>query len=167
MVIRNERPEDARRLRELHRAAFGGNVEADLVDTLRDAGCALVSLVAEDAGGLIGHLLFSPVTLEGRPSLNMMGLAPMAVTPPRQRQGTGSFLVAEGLARCRALGAGAVVVLGHPDYYTRFGFRAAGGYGLACEYDAPAEAFMALELVPGYLDEAGGTVRFHPAFPRE
>jgi putative acetyltransferase len=93
-----------------------------------------------------------------------MGLAPMAVLPARQRQGIGSALVRDGLGRCRELGYEAVVVLGHPGYYPRFGFVPASRFGIGCEYDVPAEVFMALELVPGALRGKPGTIRYHPAF---
>ena len=106
-----------------------------------------MSLVAEDAGTVIGHTMFSPVSLGGFAGL-MMGLAPMAVTPARQRRGIGSALVRAGLECCREMGAAAVVVLGHPDFYPRFGFMPAARLGLSCEYDVPAEAFMAMELEP-------------------
>lgn len=88
----------------------------------------------------------------------------MAGTPALQRQGIGSALVRAGLGRCRDLGAGAVVVLGQPAYYPRFGFQPAVRFGIACEYDAPEEAFMLIELVPGYMRGTVGTVQLHPAF---
>ena len=94
----------------------------------------------------------------------MMGLAPMAVAPARQRGGIGSALVRAGLERCREMGAAAVVVLGHPDFYPRFGFLPAARLGLSCEYDVPAEAFMAMELEPNGLRGAAGIVSYHPAF---
>lgn len=124
----------------------------------------LVSLVALDEGAIVGHILFSPVTVDGHPELLLMGLAPMAVAPEHQRRGIGSALVEAGLTACKALGATAVVVLGHPEYYPRFAFRPASGWGLVSEYDAPDEAFMALELRDGALRGVSGTVRYHPAF---
>lgn len=93
-----------------------------------------------------------------------MGLAPMAVLPSHQRRGIGSALVRAGLQHCRQLGIGAVAVLGHPDYYPRFGFRPSTRFGISSEYDAPAEAFMVLELQEGYLAGRSGVIRFHPAF---
>jgi putative acetyltransferase len=90
--------------------------------------------------------------------------APMAVAPPRQRSGIGSALVKAGLAHCKELGAVAVVVLGHPEFYPKFGFSPAARFGLKCEYDVPAEAFMAIELRAGILRGASGTVKYHAAF---
>jgi len=162
--VRAERGDDHEAVRALHQAAFETPAESALVDALRARAQPLVSLIAEDEGAVLGHILFSPVTLPGRPELRIMGLAPMAVVPARQRGGIGSALVRAGLEACRALGCDAVVVLGHPSYYPRFGFAPATTFGIGCEYDAPAEAFMALELQPGCLDGATGTVQFHPAF---
>jgi putative acetyltransferase len=93
-----------------------------------------------------------------------MGLAPMAVLPAEQRRGVGSALVQAGLDRCRQLPCGAVVVLGHPAYYPRFGFSPASRFGVTCEYDVPDEVFMAMELEPGFLRDKPGTIRYHPAF---
>ena len=165
MQIRPERTTDHPHVHHVNTAAFGQPAEADLVDKLRARAEPLISLVAADADGtLVGHILFSPVTLDGHPELGLMGLAPMAVAPDRQRSGIGSALVEAGLDACRALGTAAVVVLGHPEYYPRFGFRPASHWDLASEYDAPDEAFMALELEAGALRGATGTVRYHPTF---
>jgi len=165
MRIRPEHATDIDAVRTVNLAAFDTRVEADLVEALREQASPLVSLVAEDVTGVVGHILFSPVTLDGPPRPGFMGLAPMAVLPARQRQGVGASLVREGLERCRQIGAGAVVVLGHADYYPRFGFVPASRFGLRCQYGVPDEAFMALELLPGAFAGRSGTVRYHPAFP--
>lgn len=104
------------------------------------------------------------MTLSGHDDLKIMGLAPMAVAPSQQRRGIGSALVRAGLERCRALGAGAVVVLGHPAFYPRFGFVPSTHFNIACEYDMPEEAFMVMELERGFLRGASGTIRYHEAF---
>ena len=108
--------------------------------------------------------MFSPVMLVGEPELNIMGLAPMAVVPTYQRLGIGSALVRAGLEKCARLGFGAVVVLGHPTYYPRFGFVPSTRWNIRSEYEAPPEAFMAIELEAGYLHGKAGTIRYHPAF---
>jgi putative acetyltransferase len=166
LQIRAQRPTDAAAIRHVTIAAFGTAVEANLVEALLAEAEPVVSLVAEDAGALVGHILFSPVTLSSEPQLPVMGLAPMAVLPARQRQGIGSALVREGLTECYRRGIGALVVLGHPAYYPRFGFRPASHFGIVSEYDVPDDVFMALELAPGVLEGKAGTVRYHPAFGR-
>lgn len=164
MIIREERQGDIERIREVNLAAFETSAEADLVDALRRQAMPLISLVAEDDGNIVGHILFSPVTLAGPQGVDpsLMGLAPMAVVPGRQREGVGSALVREGLGRCRQLDVGAVVVLGHPEYYPRFGFVPAARLSLRSEYDVPEEAFMVCELRDGALKGLSGTIRYHP-----
>jgi putative acetyltransferase len=165
IAIREERPEDARAVAEVNERAFGQPEEARLVAELRRRGASEVSLVAEREGKVVGHILFTRVTLgDPRFAGAAAGLAPMAVLPEEQRAGIGSALVRTGLARCAERGFAAVVVLGHPEYYPRFGFRPAHEFGLRCRYEVPPEAFMALELVPGALAGIDGVVDYHPAF---
>jgi putative acetyltransferase len=162
-TVRPEGPGDRAAIRRVHERAFGRPNEAVLVDALRDAGAHVVSLVAEDDGLVAGHVLFSPVTVG---DVGGLGLGPMAVVPERQRLGLGSLLVRHGLAECRRHGHGVVVVLGHSEFYPRFGFVPASTRGLRCEYDAPDDAFLMVELVPGALGAHGGLVHYHPAFAR-
>lgn len=164
--LRREGAGDHVAVHALHVAAFGSSLEADLVDALRPAASPLVSLVADASGLVTGHILFSPVVLPGHDGLRLMGLGPMAVLPARQRAGIGSALVRAGLEACRDIGAGAIVVLGHPRFYPRFGFAPAARLGLRCAYDAPEDAFMVVELERGHLDGATGIVAYHPAFDR-
>lgn len=163
MIIRAETGADRAAVYDVNRLAFGQPDEAELVDRLRAAGRAIVSLVAVSDGTVVGHILFSPVTVEdGGAAPHWLGLAPMAVRPARQRSGIGAALVRAGLGAARAAGATAVVVLGHPQYYPRFGFTPASRAGLRCVYDAPDEAFMAIELVAGGLAGRRGLVRYAP-----
>jgi putative acetyltransferase len=164
MAIRPEQAADVDTIATVNRAAFETSAEANLVDALRAQAEAIVSLVAEESGAIAGHILFSPVTLSGHTDVKIMGLAPMAVLPAMQRRGIGSALVRAGLERCKDLGYGAVVVLGHPDYYPRFGFVPASRFGIGCEYDVPDDVFLAIELEPGSLIEKSGTIRYHAAF---
>jgi putative acetyltransferase len=166
MNIRSEQRADIPAIRELNCAAFDASVEADLVDVLRQQAAPIVSLVADDAGSVVGHIFFSPVTLPGHADVTIMGLAPMAVRPARQRQGIGSALMRAGLAECRQLGFAAVVVLGHPGYYPRFGFVPASRFKIGCEYDVPDDVFMALELESDALKGKTGTIRYHAAFAK-
>ena len=162
LTIRPERDVDAAAIRAVTSAAFPTPAEATLVDALRRQQASVISLVAEDGDRVVGHILFSPVTLNGSDQA-MLGLAPMAVSPERQRQGIGTGLVRAGLDASRERGAAAVVVVGHPAFYPRFGFVPASRFSLRCEYDVPDDVFMAIELIPGVL-RTGGFVRYHPAF---
>ncbi len=162
--VRLEHPGDSVAVREINERAFGGPQEAELVEALR--GCAdRISLVATLDGRVIGHILFTPVTIEPcAVELRAAGLAPMAVQPEYQRLGVGGQLVRTGLDECRQRGYTAVVVVGHPDYYPRFGFVPGYTRGLGCEYPVPPEAFLVIELQPGALTGRTGLVRYRPEF---
>lgn len=164
MQIRAETEADWPAIRALNEAAFAAPAEATLVALLRKQAQPLISLVAEDEGKILGHIMFSPVVLSGHNELKIMGLAPLAVIPEHQGEGIGSELVRAGLDQCKQLDCGAVVVLGHPTYYPRFGFVPAVRFGISCEYDGSEEAFMLIELQSGYLNKLSGTIRYHPAF---
>jgi len=164
--VRPERAADVAAIRAVNLAAFGTAIEADLVDALRAEATPIISLVADGGDAIVGHILFSPVAIAASAPPRIMGLAPMAVIPARQRQGIGTALVREGLAHCRRLGAAAVVVLGHAEYYPRFGFTPASRFGLTCEYDVPDDVFMALELEAGSLRGTSGKIRYHAAFAK-
>ena len=164
MLIRAEEQRDWAAVHAVNVAAFETPAEANLVDALREQAQPLVSLIAEDHGAILGHIMFSPVSLSGNPILRIMGLAPLAVAPEHQRKGIGSALVRAGLDQCRQLGFGAIVVLGHPAYYPRFGFSSSARFGIGCEYDVPEEVFMVAELQTGSLGGASGTVKYHAAF---
>ena len=117
-------------------SAFESPSEAGLVNVLRAKARPYISLVAESDGEVIGHIMFSPISLAGHPDLKIMGLAPMSVAPEHQRRGIGSALVRAGLEQCRQTGIAAVVVLGHAKYYPRFGFSSASLFGLDSDYDS-------------------------------
>jgi putative acetyltransferase len=180
--LRPEEPGDAAAIRQIHRLAFEGEVEAEIVDAIRAAEAAVLSLVAEEAAGggaagslpsdgaagghLVGHVLFTDVTVTTADGdeIGLLSLAPVGVLPSRQGQGIGTMLIETSLEQLRAEGHPAVVVLGHPSYYPRFGFVPASSFGLRWEMDAPDEAFMALELSAGALAGVRGVVRFRPEF---
>jgi putative acetyltransferase len=164
MQIRPEHADDIFAVHAVNAAAFETSAEAKLVDALREQARPIISLVADDAAAIVGHIMFSPVTLAAHTRLSLAGLAPMAVVPSRQRQGIGSRLVREGLERCRQAGFAGVVVFGHAEYYPRFGFVPASRFGLRSEYDVPDDVFMVLELETGALQGKSGTIRYHAAF---
>jgi putative acetyltransferase len=162
-VIRQETPADHDAIREVNRLAFGREDEASLVETLREGGYARFSLVAEEGGQVVGHILFSDLPIvTPHWTVEALALAPMAVIPSRQRQGIGSLLAREGLRVCRESGHRIVVVLGHPEFYPRFGFSAGLAERLRSPFSGPA--FMAIELVPGALEGVEGEVRYPPPF---
>jgi len=169
MLFRHEQPQDADDVSAVNEQAFGRAAEGDLVEALRLAGKATLSMVAVDQGQLIGHILYSPVRLEHeRGVFPVVGLAPMSVLPRFQRQGVGSALVKESLEACRQAGHEGVVVLGHPEYYPRFGFLPASRFGIESEFDVADEVFMALELragvFQGVLQGGRGLARYGPEF---
>lgn len=159
--IRDEEPGDIDAIRDVNRQAFNQEQEGRIVDALRDNGGVLLSLVAAVNGVVVGHIMFSPLSVG--PATGA-GLAPMAVLPNYQRQGIGSQLVEQGLQRLNKAGCPFVVVLGHPDFYPRFGFRPAVESGLTCEWDVPAEAFMVAILRPELTTTLAGLARYRPEF---
>ncbi|MCK4578320.1 MAG: N-acetyltransferase [Candidatus Marinimicrobia bacterium] len=165
IVIRHETQADLKAIHEINLQAFEQSSEGDIVDALRVAGALTMSLVALSNNQIVGHITFSPVTIESKPgSFIALGLGPMAVLPEYQNKGIGSQLVETGLKDCLSLGHEIVVVVGHPKYYPRFGFIPAGPLGIECEYEVPENAFMLLELNAGALAGRTGMVKFHPAF---
>ena len=162
--IRNETPDDVPAIRDVNERAFGAPAEAQLVDRLRAANKAVVSLVAQHGEQVVGHILFSPISVTNAPgTFRGLGLAPMSVLPDFQKTGIGSQLVRHGLAACERTGCDVVVVLGHVQYYPRFGFSRAKDHGLENEYQAE-DAFMVLELKRGALHTIGGLVQFASEF---
>lgn len=151
-------------MEQVHLAAFPTSAEARLVRELLAAGKGVISLVAEQEGKIVGHLLLSPVTLDGgTTTMSGLGLAPLAVLPSFQRQGIGCHLVREAVIASRSAGWRWMVVLGHHDYYPRFGFRRASDWGIENEYGA-GDSFQVLELQPGGLAGVRGLVRYAPEF---
>jgi putative acetyltransferase len=167
--IRAEMLADVEAIRRVNELAFGRPEEADVVDRLRQARIPFLSLVAEDGSAIVGHILFTPAIVEvgqdGEQRVAGMGLAPLAVIPDRQRQGLGSLLVRRGLDLLRADGCPFVIVLGHPEYYARFGFERASAHGLACQWkDVPDDAFMVLVFDPDAMRGVSGIARYRDEF---
>ncbi len=167
MKVRAEKPEDVEAIHRVNVAAFGRESEANLVAQLRGV-ASTFSFVVVESEQIVGHIFFSPVTLKGEcaDDLLVLGLAPVAVLPDYQRQGIGSLLIQHGLKECDRFGFKAVVVLGSPEYYPRFGFTPAKEKGLKCEYTGSDEAFMLLELENGALENWVGTVKYRSEFDK-
>ena len=162
--IRTATPDDSAAVGEVHLAAFGGPAEAKLVQLICEREKALISLVALSDDRVVGHILYSRVTVTISPEcFCAVGLAPIAVQPELQRKGIGSKLIREGLGRCRQAGYDAVVVLGDPNYYSRFGFLRGADFGLQNEYGVHDE-FMVLPLSDGALEGISGMVKYLPEF---
>lgn len=163
-TVRPETPADYAAIASLTNTAFNNAAEANLIATLRCQAEDYIALVAEQHGEVVGHILFSPASLDKAPDCKIMALAPMAVSNVLQHQGIGSALVRAGLEQCNKQGVAAVVVLGHPGYYPRFGFTPASRFNISCPWQAPDNAFMLLELTPGVLKGKSGRVVYQPAF---
>ena len=162
-MIRERTPADDEAIRHLNDAAFGGSYESRLVAGLRAAALAMIELVAVEQSVIVGHILFSQLAVTlGGVQIKALSLAPMSVRPDHLRRGVGSSLVRRGLELAHERGWQAVIVLGHPDYYPRFGFSAQLARALKGPFTG--DAFMALELVPGALHGVDGQVVYPPPF---
>ena len=168
MNIRKEQSSDIKKIWQINSEAFETDAEANLVNALRDSACTFISLVAENQNKFVGHILFTPVELTDNKNnenkLKILGLAPMAVLSQHQNKKIGSKLVEAGLEHCKSLGYDAVVVLGHENYYPKFGFVPSIKFGIKSEYDVPDEVFMIFELVPECLKNHGGVIKYHEVF---
>ena len=165
VTIRPEEERDHSAVRQVNLCAFETTLEADLVDAVRPAARPLISLVAELDGTVVGHILFTPVTVrDSETTSKAIGLGPMAVLPKLQRRGVGSRLVEAGLEACRELGEYVVVVLGHADYYPRFGFRPAAAHGIRYRGPDFDPFFFVAELENGALEGLRGMVEYLPEF---
>jgi putative acetyltransferase len=165
MNIRCENRSDYPAIAELNRLAFEQENEAKLVESIRHSDCYIpeLSLVAELNGAIAGHILFSYINLVGQENLQVLGLAPVAVRPEFQRQGVGSALVRAGLEAAEARGELMVIVLGNPQFYSRFGFESSVSYGIESPFPVPAEVFM-IKPLKNYQGKYRGKVVYPPAF---
>jgi putative acetyltransferase len=160
--VREEGPGDVAAIRELNQRAFGQDQEGNIVDALRSSGAALLSLVATLNGRVVGHIMYSPLSVGG--GVTGAALGPMAVLPEYQRQGIGSKLVEAGNRKLKDAGCPFIIVVGHADYYPRFGFRPASTYGIKCEWEVPDDVFMVLVLDPGKMQGVSGLAKYPQEF---
>lgn len=160
--IREEGPDDVAAVRALNRRAFGQDLEGDIVDALRSSGASVLSLVATRNGQVVGHILYSPVSVGG--DVTGAALGPMSVLPEHQRQGIGSQLVETGNRRLKEAGCPFILLVGHPDFYPRFGFTPASSHGIVCEWEVPDDAFLLLVLDEARMRGVSGLARYRPEF---
>jgi putative acetyltransferase len=160
--IREERPGDLPAIRDLNVRAFGQDQEGRIVDALRSNGAALLSLVAVQGDRVLGHIMFSPATIGG--NVTGAALGPMAVLPEYQRRGIGTRLIEEGTRKLKDIGCPFVIVVGHPNYYPRFGFTPASAHGVTCEWDLPDDVFMLLVLDEAKMRGVTGLTRYRHEF---
>lgn len=164
IAIRHETAGDFKAIRRVNYLAFGQDSEAWLVYALRDGGYVRVSLVADQAGHVVGHILFSDLSISTNAGeVAALALVPLGVLPDLRHQGIGSALVRRGLSVCKEQGHRIIVALGRPQFYLQFGFTAKEAAHLDSQFSGKL-SFMALELVPGALDELKGRVQYPPPF---
>ena len=165
MLIRQESRTDYRKIRELTDGAFGSTEESQLIDKLRTAGVVLLSLVAEDEGEIVGHILFSRIVIESAgAAIPVVALAPMCVSSVHQKKGIGGALIQQGIRILRQRGEKVIFAVGHKRYFPKFGFSADLAKQFQCEYSG--DTFFTLELQPGWIAGKSGTVVYPEAFNR-
>ena len=166
MIIRREKKEDFNSISEVNEQAFKQKDESELIKRIRASKNFIpdLSLVAELNRKIIGYILFSKIKIIGIKEYESLALAPMAVLPEFQKKGIGRKLINEGLKKARELGFNSVIVVGHQDYYPRFGFERASKWNIKCPFEVPDEAFLATELKEGALAEKSGIVEYPKEF---
>jgi putative acetyltransferase len=159
--IREELPSDATSIRDVNRRAFERDQEGKIVDALRSNGAALLSLVATLDGQVVGHIMYSPLSVG---EVTGAGLGPLAVVPEYQRQGIGSKLVMAGSEKLKYVGCPFVIVVGHASYYSRFGFKPASRRGITCEWEVPDDVFMLLVFDEPTMRNVSGLAKYRHEF---
>jgi putative acetyltransferase len=164
LLIRKETKKDLDAICEVNKLAFGREKESKIVDIIRNSNNFIpeLSLVAEIDGKIIGHILFSKIEIHGSAKFISLVLAPLAVIPEFQKKGIGAKLIEEGIRKAKELNFESKIVVGHKDYYPRFGFKKASEWKIKCPFEVPDETFMAMELNEGSLKDKSGTVIFPP-----
>jgi putative acetyltransferase len=168
--IKKETKDDHDVIDEVNTLAFGREFEGQLVRKIRSGQNFIeeLSLVALDETTVVGHVLLSKIKIQqGEREYETLALAPLAVRPDYQQKGIGKKLVRTGLEKAKNLGFGSVIVVGHSDYFPQFGFQKASQWNIKCSFDVPDEAFMAIQLIPGDLEDKSGTVIYPDEFHEE
>ena len=167
IIIRKESSLDYDRISKVNDLAFVQKQEGELIVKLRMRKEYIpeLSLVAEFNGNIIGHILFFPIyILSGDDKIQTLALAPMSIIPGFQNKGLGGDLIMAGMKAANELGFTSVLVLGHPKYYPKFGFKKASKWKIKAPFDVPEEAMMAIELKNGSLNFGGGIIDFPPEY---
>lgn len=166
IVIRKEEEKDYKQVYEVNKLAFQQENESILIEKIRKGENFIpdLSLVAVINNRIVGHILFSKIKIVGDSIFESIALAPMAVIPAFQKQGVGSELIKKGMAKAKELGFDSIIVLGHKDYYPKFGFERASKWNIKCPFEVPEEAFMAIELTKKALKGKAGTVKYPDEF---
>ena len=159
--IRHELPDDVAAIRDVNKRAFGQDQEGNIVEALRSNGAALLSLVADLNSEIVGHIMFSPITVG---DVTGAALGPMAVLPEQQRSGIGSKLVEAGIRALKDAGYPFIIVLGHANYYPRFGFVPASRLGIGCKWQVSDDVFMVLVLDQAKMAGVSGLAKYRPEF---
>jgi len=164
--IRQESSNDHKQVYNIHEQAFGQKEEPEIVERIRKGQFFVpeLSLVAEMENQVVGHILYSKIKINCTPEFECLALAPVAVLPAFQKQGIGKQLVRAGLKIAKDLDFEAVIVLGHKEYYPKFGFQKAATWSILCPFEVPDEHFMAIELKAGVLEGKAGTVVYPAEF---
>ncbi|MBD3184578.1 GNAT family N-acetyltransferase [Candidatus Poribacteria bacterium] len=166
IVIRKEKEKDYKNIFKVNKLAFGQEDESRLVEQIRSTDNFIpdLSLVAEVDNNIVGYILFSKIKILGSSIFDTLALAPMAVLPKFQGLGIGSELIKEGMEKAKELGFNSIIVLGHKDYYPKYGFKKASGWKIKCPFEVPDEAFMAIELSDKALEDKAGIVVYPDEF---
>lgn len=166
ILVRKEEEKDYKKIYEVNKLAFGQENESKLIEKIRKGKNFIpdLSLVAEIGNKIVGHIMFSKIIIVGSSVFETLALAPMAVIPAFQKQGIGSELIKKGMAKAKEIGFDSIIVLGHRDYYPKFGFERASKWNIKCPFEFPDEAFMAIELTEKALENKAGTVKYPNEF---
>jgi Predicted acetyltransferase len=165
-TIRTEKENDHKPIYDVNKLAFQQEDESKLIEKIRKGENFIpkLSIVAEIDNRIVGHILFSKIKIIGDSDYESLALAPMAVIPEFQRRGVGSELIKNGLDKAKKLGFDSIIVLGHKEYYPKFGFQRASKWGIKCPFEVPDEVFMAIELTEKALEGKAGTVEYPDEF---